>query len=113
MTSGHRTCAQGLVDRKFRESQLKLPPLQQFVRDTDSVSSVDSDPRGERFSTAPERGFWPYKKRLYWAVGMVQRAYRGHQVRRAIRKLVQSIFVKKWDKKKRELVVALTRALVM
>ena len=43
-----------------------------------------------------------YKKRLYWAVGMVQRAYRGHQVRQAIRRLVQSIFVKKWDRKKKQ-----------
>ena len=49
----------GLVDRRFRESQLVLPPMQDFVNDADSVSSVDSDPHGERYSTAPERAFWP------------------------------------------------------
>ena len=94
-------CFQGLVDRQFRESQLILPPLSDFVNDNDSVSSVDSDPGGDRYSTMPERAYWPYHKRLHWAVHMVQRAYRGHQVRNAIRKLVSSIFVKKWDKKKR------------
>lgn len=94
-------CFQGLVDRQFRESQLVLPPLSDFVNDNDSVSSVDSDPGGDRYSTMPERAYWPYHKRLHWAVHMVQRAYRGHQVRNAIRKLVSSIFVKKWDKKKR------------
>lgn len=100
----------GLMDNEYTFATMHLPPAATYdrLRDDDSVITVESDPEGLRYSTLPERRFWTYHKRLMWATRLVQRSWRGHLGREAIRNLIKSVFVKKWDRAKRRFAATTT-----
>lgn len=95
--------AAALIVRRRAAGEEPLPKrlVREYIDEHGLVPS-DSDSDGEGLrqetSTAVRRRTWNYARRLRWASRMVQRHWRGYTARRRIRELINTIYVKRFDK---------------